>query len=383
MEALRRCSGVLFVALLFVRLIAASSLQADGSVIFVDSSVGPEYLRRTPAAEKEVFSYDDVATSLAVLLGVVPGVSIDENVAAKVDSVVSPNPFQRPRAVISLNIGGVESDLINNGETLDSLGLKLYQQRAFVAKDSHVSQISGDGLNLRLLTNLDAVDLNAEISEQDFQAEFVFMSASYNLDGDSKTVTTVSWDMSNGETFTLDTTKTADRLFFKELMGIFRNMQRAVSSQQPIDLEEPANLYFGNFNGIEELRKAYGSGHQTQLASKFVLYAMNQALQFLQDNYNDKLVGVFTFTKSSNDFEITVSERRARFLQDADAAIAAPTGSPGNETYPEQMALHLGNQAVVFFTVLILLLALVLSTCCMFTMPLTRDSLLYSGLKLD
>ena len=30
MEALRRCSGVLFVALLFVRLIAASSLQVNG-----------------------------------------------------------------------------------------------------------------------------------------------------------------------------------------------------------------------------------------------------------------------------------------------------------------------------------------------------------------
>jgi hypothetical protein len=33
-----------------------------------------------------VFSYDDVATSVAVLLGVVPGLSIDEKVAAKVCS---------------------------------------------------------------------------------------------------------------------------------------------------------------------------------------------------------------------------------------------------------------------------------------------------------
>jgi hypothetical protein len=238
-------------------------------------------------------------------------------------------------------------------------------------------------VNLRILTNLDAVDLHAEISEQDFQAEFVFMSASYNLDGVSKTVTTVSWDMSNGETFSLDITKSADRLFFKELMDIFRNMQRAISSQQAVDLEQPANLYFGNFNGIEELRKAYGSGDQIQLASKFVLYAMNQALQFLQDNYSDKLVGVFTFAESSNDFEIIVSERRARFLQDADAAVAVPAGSPGNETTPEQMALQLGNRAVVFFTVIIFLVALLLSTCCMFTMPVTRDSLLYSGLKLD
>jgi hypothetical protein len=73
----------------------------------------------------------------------------------------------------------------------------------------------------------------------------------------------------------------------------------------------------------------------------------------------DKLVGVFTFAESSNDFEIIVSERRARFLQDADAAVAA--GSPGNETTPEQMALQLGNRAVVFFTVIIFLVALLLS----------------------
>lgn len=81
-------------------------------------------------------------------------------------------------------------------------------------------------------------------------------------------------------------------------------------------------------------------------------------------------MGVFTFTKNSNAFEITVSERRARILQDTAfpaGNAAAPAGNAdtvvpaGNETYPEQMALHLGNQAVVFFTVIILLVALLLS----------------------
>lgn len=43
----------------------------------------------------------------------------------------------------------------------------------------------------------------------------------------------------------------ADHLFFKELMGIFRNMHRAIASQHAGDLERPADLYFGTFNGIE------------------------------------------------------------------------------------------------------------------------------------
>lgn len=33
------------------------------------------------------------------------------------------------------------------------------------------------------------------------------MSASYNLDEDSETVTTISWDLSNGESFSLDMSK--------------------------------------------------------------------------------------------------------------------------------------------------------------------------------
>uniref|UniRef100_A0A7I4F4M2 DUF7794 domain-containing protein n=1 Tax=Physcomitrium patens TaxID=3218 RepID=A0A7I4F4M2_PHYPA len=370
MEAFRRCNGVLFLnllPLLVVGLIAVSASQADDAVIFVDSSIRPVHLRTTPPIEKEAFSFNDVATSLAVLLGVVPK-AVDEKVASKIDSVVTPNPFHRPRAVLSVNIGGVDFDAISNEGTLGLLGLESYQLRPLIAEDAHFRQ------TIEVLTNLDTANIHTEVSEQDL--EFVFMSASYDLNEDSKTVATISWDISSSESFSLDMSKSADRLFFKELMGLFRNMKRAVSSHQVVDLERPADLFSGTFNGIEELRKQYGSGHQTQLASKFVLHAMNQALQFLQENYNDKLVGVFTFTKSANNFEITTTERRSRFLQ-----ALAPTS--GNETSPEDMSLRLGNQAVVFFTVIILLVALLLSTCCMFTMPLTRDSLLYSGLKSD
>lgn len=45
--------------------------------------------------------------------------------------------------------------------------------------------------------------------------------------------------------------QSVDRLFFKELMGIFRNMQKAIASQHATDLEQPADLYFGTFNGVE------------------------------------------------------------------------------------------------------------------------------------
>lgn len=52
----------------------------------------------------------------------------------------------------------------------------------------------------------------------------------------------------------------------------------------------------------QELRKVYGSGHQTQLASKFVLYAINQALQFLQTNYNGKIFAVIDHAEKPPDF---------------------------------------------------------------------------------
>lgn len=70
----------------------------------------------------------------------------------------------------------------------------------------------------------------------------------------------------------------------------------------------------------------------------------------------DKFVGVFTLVKvtdHNNGFKITVSQRSARILQDTLAPSPAPI--------PEVLALQLADRAIVFFTVLILIVALLLS----------------------
>lgn len=377
MADLRRCRAVFLLSLLLVQLVAASTEQADGTVIFVDSSSKQQYLRIDhPVSESEipVFSYDDVATSVTVLLGGVPQLPVDDIVSSKLDSVVSPDLFRRPQAVLSLSIGGIEADLVNKGEALKTLGVKSFQQRPLVT--GHSDLVFRGSLKVVALS--ESVEKDAQVSEEELSIMECVMGGFCTSNGDSKPQTgTVSWTLNKDETIRFDLSERVDQAFVKELAVLFRNMKRAVVSHK--GSEEPAELYFGTFNGIDELKKHYGSGARTQLASKFVLHAVTKALQFLQANYNDEVVGVFTFTKATAGeslFKGTVLEKRPRILQ-----AAAPT--PGSEIYPEQQALHLSGQAVIFFTVLILLLALVLSTCCMFTMPITRDSLLYSGAKMD
>jgi hypothetical protein len=129
------------------------------------------------------------------------------------------------------------------------------------------------------------------------------------------------------------------------------------------------------------LRKQYGSGAHTQQACKLVLLAANKVLESLQTAYGGEIVGVFTFVKETTDhgspFQIAVSSRSARILQ------AAAATADNSTLTPEDEANRLADHAIVFFTVVILVISVILASFCLFSMPITRDTLLYSGVKLD
>jgi len=249
MADLRRCRAVFLLSLLLVQLVAASTEQADGTVIFVDSSSKQQYLRIDhPVSESEipVFSYDDVATSVTVLLGGVPQLPVDDIVSSKLDSVVSPDLFRRPQAVLSLSIGGIEADLVNKGEALKTLGVKSFQQRPLVT--GHSDLVFRGSLKVVALS--ESVEKDAQVSEEELSIMECVMGGFCTSNGDSKPQTgTVSWTLNKDETIRFDLSERVDQAFVKELAVLFRNMKRAVVSHK--GSEEPAELYFGTFNGID------------------------------------------------------------------------------------------------------------------------------------
>jgi hypothetical protein len=93
-----------------------------------------------------VFSYSDVTTSVAVLLGVFPPVDVSQSSALKLDSVLVPDPFCRPRAVLLLNIMGVDSELLSEWTAQEILGKSLFQQRPLSTVDSQLFELSGSVL---------------------------------------------------------------------------------------------------------------------------------------------------------------------------------------------------------------------------------------------
>jgi hypothetical protein len=83
---------------------------------------------------------------VAVLLGVFPPVDVSQSSALKLDSVLVPDPFCRPRAVLLLNIMGADSELLSEWTAQEILGKSLFQQRPLSTVDSQLFELSGSVL---------------------------------------------------------------------------------------------------------------------------------------------------------------------------------------------------------------------------------------------
>jgi len=317
-----------------------------------------------------------------VLLGVFPPVDVSQSSALKLDSVLVPDPFCRPRAVLLLNIMGVDSELLSEWTAQEILGKSLFQQRPLSTVDSQLFELSGKDVRLDDLLgsfDLDMTDASLQHAIKDLT---LLLGALYVPEGASA-AGTLSMPLTSDNSIALDLSKDADRTFAMELVALVRGMQHAVAERKELGhvSDRPAQLFTGMITGIEALHKQYGSGAHTQQACKLVLLAANKVLESLQTAYGGEIVGVFTFVKETTDhgspFQIAVSSRSARILQ-----AAAPTADNSTLT-PEDEANQLAGRAIVFFTVVILIISVILASFCLFSMPITRDTLLYSGVKLD
>lgn len=88
----------------------AISVAGFPSVSFIDSPRGP-YMRKTPPNDAETMTLRPQAL-VAVgtsLLGVPPPLAIDADLSDKIASLISPDVFNRPRAVLTTNVAGIAS----------------------------------------------------------------------------------------------------------------------------------------------------------------------------------------------------------------------------------------------------------------------------------
>ncbi|CAM6115127.1 unnamed protein product [Calypogeia fissa] len=60
--------------------------------------------------QDEVIYGEDTAAAIAVLLVVPPSLKLSSDSSARLDSLLSPNPFKRPHAVVALTIRSITSE---------------------------------------------------------------------------------------------------------------------------------------------------------------------------------------------------------------------------------------------------------------------------------
>ncbi|KAK9287659.1 hypothetical protein L1049_016096 [Liquidambar formosana] len=140
----------------------------------------------------------------------------------------------------------------------------------------------------------------------------------------------------------------------------------------------PAELLTGCFDGIKALQEQYGSEGVAQQGVELFLTTISKIFDSLQAAYKGQIVGVLLFNGTpppDSDSMLNViftSQSSSRQLEEKE-------GSPDMTI----VRVALVRRTLAWITGIILLVSTLLGIYFLLNMPLTRDTLLYSNVKLD
>nr|AFK46007.1 unknown [Lotus japonicus] len=141
--------------------------------------------------------------------------------------------------------------------------------------------------------------------------------------------------------------------------------------------QNPAELLTGCFNGIKVFQEQAEVESIAQHGVELLLATLTKLFGSLQEAYKGQIVGIIycqttTPQESGKKFDVIFTPHHtARWLEEIKAL---------NATGPEVVLVR---TTLAWITGIILLISTLLGICYLMNMPLTRDTLLYSNVKLD
>ncbi|KAL4591109.1 hypothetical protein LXL04_004058 [Taraxacum kok-saghyz] len=361
-----------FLVLLILSSIFCLQSRADGtgSVFFLDSSVH-RYLR-SPSSEPESMLLPDVGAATSVLLGFSPPSSLSSESSQKLNEVLMPNPFDRPRAVFMLEIDGVE----DIGVALDGdVFSKAFKSKVSLDQTDAAIQFS-DEEEVSLVSLNEPLPSSSEWTNKDLTDFASWLGGSYvstELDPMNGELVV---PLSNDVQLKLDMSKVqADREFTISLITLIYNVQRAVQIHGDLSgsILNQAELVKGTFDGIKVLKEQYGTDDIVQQGVELLVASLSKIYDTLQAGYKGEIVGVIIGSKESETVLNVRFGRPSRFLEETKAK-------------PDMILIAqvlLVRRTLAWITGIILIIATLLGVHFLMNMPLTRDTLLYSNVKLD
>ncbi|XP_026457638.1 uncharacterized protein LOC113358317 isoform X2 [Papaver somniferum] len=357
----------IFISLLCLRIRAEEG--NTGSVFFIDST-SQRFLRSSDlTSQSGSMLLSDVTAAVLILLGFAPPASLTAESSIKLNEILSPNPFGRPRAVLMLEVSGTR-DQIPAGVKFGS-----YIQSTVVLDSvkADVQLPERDEVSMISVGESEGSECNAACMEKELHDTAAKLGGSYVDDE-------LTIDLASGTRLNLHMAKKADREFTVKLVSLVRDIRGAMEIHRDLDgrMKNQAELIKGRFVGIKALQEQYGPDGVAQQGMELFQMMLEMIFDPLQGAYQGQIVGVILFTgvslpESEAFLNVKSTSHTSRLLEER-----APTASP-----TLIVEILLVRRTLAWITGIILLISTLLGTFFLFNMPITRDTLLYSNVKLD
>ncbi|CAI9776100.1 unnamed protein product [Fraxinus pennsylvanica] len=348
----------------------------DPSVVFLDSPTR-NYLR-PPSAETDSLTLSEVGAAASVLLGFPPPSTLSAASSSKLNEVLMPNPFDRPHSVFMIEVTGVEDSLLMVGSEKSAFSSSL-RVKVLGSEDKVDIQLSDE--NEVSLISLTEQSRHAEHSDKELSDFASWLGGSYVEDATGPLNGELTFPIANGALLRLRMSEKADREFTTSLMLLINNIQRAMEMHKGLSesRHRPAELITGRFDGIKVLKDHYGTEGVSQDGLELFVSSVSRIYDSLQAAYKGQLVGVIVCggphaPASENMLNVMVASRpSARWLEENEASAA----------FIKIAEVALVRKTLAWITGIILLISTLLGIYFLLNMPLTKDTLLYSNVKLD
>ncbi|KAG4126209.1 hypothetical protein ERO13_D10G143200v2 [Gossypium hirsutum] len=350
--------------------------ESTGSVFFIDST-NHQFIRSQSSndvAQSESMLLAEVGATVSVLLGFAPPTTLSAAGSSKLNEVLIPDPFNRPRAVFMLEVSGIDDPLVVDpknaifGRALKS-NVDLGSSKADIQlpDEEEVSVVSLD-------------EPLGDYTEEDIIDFASWLGGSYVADAAKPFHGIMTIPLADVDNVDLRMSEKAHNEFVSKLLALYCNIRKAMEKHGHLSktLRRPAEIIMGSFDGIKVLLEQQDRDGVDKLGTRLLLATLSKIYGSLQTAYGGQIVGVIVFNgvpqpESKTLMNVIYTSRSSpRWLAD--------TKSSANTTLAAQVLVR---RTLAWITGVVLLIATLLGVYFLLNMPLTRDTLLYSNVKLD
>jgi len=314
----------------------------------------------------------EISAAVSALLGFAPSATLTADGSSKLNKILKPNPFERPRAAFVLEIAGADDMLLETSPSHSFLGNAI---RSSIKSDSYKADTE---LPDNEVVVVSVNEPSSDVTDKDINDFASWLGGSY-VAGAEPSSGLLSIPLAGGANVEFNLEKEAERKFALNLLGLYQNIRQAVSVYDDLShgIDRTAELTVGRFGGIDALAQEYGQGMAKQ-GMDVLLSTLSKLFNLLETSHKGQIVGVIVLDERVNQ----ESENLLNFGSSRSSArsMVEVEGIPSAAIIAEVILVRL---TLAWLTGIILLIATILGVYFLMNMPLTKDTLLYSNVKLD